>query len=374
MRNNYFGTLYLFELKKILKNKVAMITFLIMLIAAIIVGEGEISGNANAEEREQFKTIERRVIDDSLLEEVKENINEYGEWDKVDPTYENIVSWARSKGDIHNLTVDALEKDRNDSIQEAKEMSLLSPGEYEYWEKRQDNIDYPGTWYDPLYSSGITLGLCDLRIVILLFLIPMGLAAVFAAEHQNKTDSIIRASKNGDKRTYYAKVLAGMSFAIVGTAVIVASFLGYFFIRWGTYYLDLPVNYNYAYTSVSLTLKEHLWMLTKLIMTGSVLIAAFTLFLSQTLKNALAVMGVSLGVWFVNVILASTLPFKMRAAQQFIQWLPHTLIDDRIVYEYRLVKLFGRYFTAWDFAPFMYILFAIIFIAAGRFIYDRQER
>ena len=73
MRNNYFGTLYLFELKKILKNKVAMITFLIMLIAAIIVGEGEISGNANAEEREQFKTIERRVIDDSLLEEVKEN-------------------------------------------------------------------------------------------------------------------------------------------------------------------------------------------------------------------------------------------------------------------------------------------------------------
>ena len=41
MRNNYFGTLYLFELKKILKNKVAMITFLIMLIAAIIVGEGE---------------------------------------------------------------------------------------------------------------------------------------------------------------------------------------------------------------------------------------------------------------------------------------------------------------------------------------------
>ena len=66
------------------------------------------------------------MIDDSLLEEVKENINEYGEWDKVDPTYENIVSWARSKGDIHNLTVDALEKDRNDSIQEAKEMSLLS--------------------------------------------------------------------------------------------------------------------------------------------------------------------------------------------------------------------------------------------------------
>ena len=202
----------------------------------------------------------------------------------------------------------------------------------------------------------------------------LGLAAVFAAEHQNKTDPIVRASKNGDKRTYYAKVLAGMSFAIVGTAVIVASFLGYFFIRWGTYYLGLPINYNYAYTSVSLTLKEHLWMLTKLIMTGSVLIAAFTLFLSQTLKNALAVMGVSLGVWFVNVILASTLPFRMRVLSQFIQWLPHTLIDDRIVYGYRLVKLFGRYFTAWDFAPFMYILFAIIFIAAGRFIYDRQER
>ena len=373
MKSGCFGTLYLYEIKKILKNKVAMVTFLIMVIVAFIFAEGEITGNATAEKREQYKQIEGRAIDDSLLEEMKENINEYGEWDRVDPTYENLVTWARSKGNIQNLTTEDLIKDRDYSIQEAKEMGRLSAGEYEYWDKNQDNIGYPGTWYDPLYIFGITMGLTDMKIIIFVLLIPMGLAAVFAAEYQNETESLIRSSKNGDRRTYYAKVLAGMTFAILGATMIIASFLGYFFVRWGTDYLDTPINYEYAYTSISLTLKELLWMLTKLLLTGSVLIAAFILFLSQTLKNSLAVMGVSLGVWFANVILSSVVPLEMRAVSQFIQLLPHTLVDDRMVYEYRLVKLFGNYFTAWDFAPFMYILFAIIFVAAGRLIYGKQK-
>ncbi|SFU97199.1 hypothetical protein [Butyrivibrio sp. INlla21] len=378
MKNNCFGTIYLFEIKKILKSKAAIITFLILLVLAFVFGEGEISGNESPEARSKFAQIDGRVIDDNLLDEYRENTDDAGYTDDSNPTFKMFGSWFRSLSDhgkkIEDVTIEDLIKNRDAGIQEAKELSYLTTGECEYWEDKGKEIVFPGTWHDTLAARGYLGGAVDMNILLILFLIPMGLSIVFASEYQNKTDQVVRASKYGDKRTYYAKILAGMTFGVGGSLIILGSFIGYMALRWGTGGLDLPIILLNPYTSYNMTAGGFLLRLAAIIIIGCILTSAVTLFLSQAMKNSLAVMGTSVGLYLGISMISAVLDTNIRPVSQFIQMLPAVLIDTNMVYEYRLINIFGKYFTVFEYAPIMYIIFTIVFIALGRFIYGRKER
>ena len=57
-----FFTLYKFELLKILKNKVAIVTFFIFFVFAFIQGEFEITGNIEPSDLEKYKAIPKMFI------------------------------------------------------------------------------------------------------------------------------------------------------------------------------------------------------------------------------------------------------------------------------------------------------------------------
>lgn len=369
MKNNCFGTLYLYELKKIFKSKAAIITFFILLIMAVVFGENEVSSNADAKLQIELQKIDGRKIDDTLLDELEKENNYSVE------TYKGVTRWVEDiLGDDKipdDLTVEKLGQIRKDGIKEAKELLYLTQGEYDYWDKKE--VDLPDIWQDTLKSEGYVYGAKDMFLLAVLFLIPMGLAGVFAAEYQKNTDSLIKVSRNGNKRTYYAKVLAGMTFGVAGTMIIIGSMVGYMVIRFGTMSLNTQILLIYPFASVYMTVKELLFRMCGLILTGCAMLSAMILFLSQALKNALSVMGVSFGMWFLNAIVDSAVPGKYRFLSQFFHMLPYSAVDGNMVYEYRLVCVFGIYFTIYEFAPFMYILFAIIFVVAGRIIYGKQR-
>ena len=377
MKDNCLGTLYLFELKKILKSKATLVTFIVLFVIALVFGECEISGNADEETRSKYTQINGRVIDDDFLEEYKENTNEIGIADDSNPTFENFSVWFRSLWEygqsIKDVTIDDLAGYRDEGIQELKEMSQLSQGEYEYWEEKEKEIVFPGTWHDSLLAYGYLMGTEEMKFSLFLFLIPMGLSIVFASEYQNNTDPIIRASKNGDKRTYYVKILAGLSFGVVGSIAILGSFLGYMILRWGIRGLELPMVLIMPFTSYNMTAGELLVKLVIVIIAGSAVTSAFTLFLSQVMKNSLAVMGTSVGVFLGIFMTSAALDTRIRPLSQFIQMLPPVVIDTRMVYEHRLINIFGRYFTVFEYAPIIYIIFTIVFIVLGRYIYEKQE-
>ena len=56
-KNSCFGTLYKYELLKILRNKVTVVTFLIFFVFSFIQGEFEVRGNIDLETLAKYQTI-----------------------------------------------------------------------------------------------------------------------------------------------------------------------------------------------------------------------------------------------------------------------------------------------------------------------------
>ena len=77
-KRHCFGMLYKYELLKIFKNKVAIITFLFLFAYAFIQGEFEVSGNISPQELEKYEEIDGRVIDEELFAELKELSDDAG--------------------------------------------------------------------------------------------------------------------------------------------------------------------------------------------------------------------------------------------------------------------------------------------------------
>ena len=64
-KNGCFGALYKFELLKILKNKVAVIAFLIFFIFGFVQGEFEVRGNIDPDTLKEHMTLDGRILESS---------------------------------------------------------------------------------------------------------------------------------------------------------------------------------------------------------------------------------------------------------------------------------------------------------------------
>ena len=95
-KNTRFGTLYGFELRKIFKNRIAMIAFLIFFVFGFMQGELEVSGNIAPEILEIYRSLDGRVIDDELISEWNEACDEYGKAiNDEDKAYETMEEWIK---------------------------------------------------------------------------------------------------------------------------------------------------------------------------------------------------------------------------------------------------------------------------------------
>ena len=79
-KHRCFFTLYRFELLKILKNRVAIVTFLIFFVFAFIQGEFEISGNIEPTDLAEYQMNDGREINDEYIAELKSRTDEDGEF------------------------------------------------------------------------------------------------------------------------------------------------------------------------------------------------------------------------------------------------------------------------------------------------------
>ena len=93
-KTGIFGTLYKYELMKIFKNRVAIVTFLILFFYAFIQGEFEVRGNVTTEELEQYRTLSGRELDEEFISEILAVTDDVGRIvDDSDIAYEEPAYW-----------------------------------------------------------------------------------------------------------------------------------------------------------------------------------------------------------------------------------------------------------------------------------------
>ncbi|MCR4792233.1 MAG: ABC transporter permease [Lachnospiraceae bacterium] len=376
-KNRTFGTLYKYELLKIFKNKVAVITFMVLFIFTFLQGEFEVSGNVTPEALEQYRTLSGRAIDDTLISELLDATDESGRIvSDSDIAYEDFNDWVcdvigygLSYSDLNETS---LYQERKRTIQEAHELSCLTEAEEGYWADGESRISKPIVYHDTVVTAGVLEGTTNL-LIMMVVIIATALSSVFAMETQRKTDPMIRASLCGNRELYFAKILAGMSYVLGAILILLGVFYAYIGIRWGFDGMEYAIQTYRPFSQMALTNLQLAGILIMLTILGSLLISAFSLFVSCITRNGIAAMAVIIGTHLGLFALSSMIPYGMRALSQFFCLMPATLVSSRLVYEFRLVNA-GKLLTCYQAAPVLYILMTALFIIIGSIAYDRQVK
>ena len=375
-KKSCFFTLYKFELQKILKNKVALITFLIFFVFSFIQGEFEVRGNIDPADLPRYQALDGRMIDDGLIKETLSVTDEMGE--PIDPDeieYDTVRDWVREvigyRTVLKGIDEKTVYQKREEGIAEAYDELGLSRGEIEYWNSREQKLEKPFAGYDTIVVSGVLEGTTNF-IIYMILIVGISLAAVFATETQRRTDPMIRASINGRKELYFAKILAGVTYTFACLLPVVIGFLAYIGIAWGFPGMKAAVQ---IYRPLAME-DMNLWKLEGIILimlfSFTFMMSAFALFASNVTRNSLATMGLVIVGNFGIFALSTSVPLSMRVLSQTISILSPSIVSSRIVYDFRLIKL-GRYFTEYQAAPVIYVFLSLLMILAGYVIYLKHE-
>ncbi len=376
-----FGTLLTYEIKKIMKNRFAVIALIILTIYSLIQGvfQAEQTGEYAARTREAKRAIDGRMIDDTLLGEMAASSDEYGTlWNESNCTYEALADWVRKIVDygkpLAAYDSAAVYGERLSSMEEAMNLLMLKEGEKEYWRSQGEFTEEPLIWH----STDEALGLIDILSatpMIMLFMITLLLSQIFAGEVKDRTDPLLRCTRGGRGITYGAKITAAMILIFFITVLSDALSILESILLWGTNGWDAAVQVILPMSPYPMTMGRLFTTLALVALISSLFLSVITCFLSECLKNPVAVMGTVFGGFLVILALARQVPERLRALSQLLYLLsPVDMNSTRGLYEFRLIGWNGHYLTAWQFLPMLYGTLSVILILAGYFHYLKRGK
>ncbi len=372
-----FSTLYFYEIKKILQKKMVWISFGIIFAFVIFMGVGDLFFSYEKDgakvsayekivnEKENARELSGREIDDSLLDEMKRDDTK-----KYDAIYQIVKYLINSDEEIRNVNESKLYQTRTDNIEQMFIDQRLTEGEIAYWREKESDIKIPFTYE---YTRGY-LQFIDLIYNLNIFMVVMlgiSLSGVFADEHFRKTDQLILGSRYGKKILYFAKLGAGISVGTLGTVILLLAGTVLAFAIYGADGFHGVLQLVIIKSSWQLSVGAMSICLLAFTLLLALLYSVFTMFLSEGLKSSAAVMAVLLGMFFVTFFF--NFPYQYRVPSQILGLMPAKILRAGGWADLRLVKIFGHYLMTYQFAPVLYFAAIVIFILAGKRMYERFQ-
>ncbi len=369
---NNTGMLYGFELKKILKNRLTIVMLIITVFFILI--EAVAPGMANAAV-EDARALDGRVIDDALLGELQAKIVENGgAWNDDAGKYNGVARWKRNvlrsnEKVATEYTAAELYQAREEAILSLMEEELLSDGEIE-WLKAEMEGQTPFTYYD--YSGALILsqGLVGVLLCIML-LAALCLSTVFTVEHRQRTDQLVLSCKNGRGRTYFVKIAAGLSVVTMCCVLATALLALLTAILYGLNGFNAVVQLEVSNSPYAFTMGQFIAAQAVVMITASILFAAFAMAVSELLKNSLAVMGIMVGLFIFGQL--ELIPPQYLFLLKLRAMLPSNQISVWSLMEYHLFNFGGHYCTGYLVSPITYLVLSAILIAVGGWVYNRFQ-
>ncbi len=417
---NNFKDMYVFELKKIFKRRIVWITTVIMLVISCSMGmvetltshtytepgsgkEVELSGYEVIQmNKNNALSIDGELIDDVLLAEVRESYRgvyyegdasvngAYGvtvreiidgeslsdaearmkEQERLKSIYQYVRRITGEYDSIHAISATDLYKERMDYIQEEMKWQKLTEGEKSYWKAEEEKISKPFVYG---YADGweLIIGEVYSLNVMLLLTIAICLSTVFSEEHVRKTDQLILCSKYGKTTLYMAKILAGVTFGLSSAVVMLMASLIPTLLIYGTEGFDIALQIYSPFAGWNISMGQATLLMILIYLVVAVLYSIITMFLSEALRNSVAVMGIMFGGMLFTMVFT---PYtEVRAFNQIYELLPTLIFGLWEFMDLQLVKIFGVYLRNLQIAPILYMECSAILVIAGRKIYKDYQ-
>lgn len=241
------GRLYNYELKKLIKNKLTLLTMGIMVL--IVIGWGVFSAFAGASNeidgdrpsrytfnlmrREESKKIDGCSIDDTILSQMNHYLP--GSVDTEDflqyyDIHEFVGFTIDTMSDVQISKTTATEL--YDILHEKLNIKHLtdegySETEQAYWAEQAENILSDSIVYNGYFEGWRQItNMIKVLIYLVVLFIAVCLSTIFTYENTRKTDQLIFASRYGKCRLYWAKISAGITVSVSFALLLIALFVG----------------------------------------------------------------------------------------------------------------------------------------------------
>lgn len=381
---NNLGTLYRFEVRKILRRKITVIAMIAVSLLMVAINIGEyVAGSKIVNKEEQI--LVGRAVDDKMLDEIRAAVEpktvtlDDGTQMAIgmginDPAYQPLMEYLRTiAGNIdkaYNMTEADLEKRFGGVIDEIIRDQHLTDSEVDYWQAKRAQSPMPLTYGK--IQNGWGDSVCILYVVSILSMISIAatLSGVFSDEAQLHTDALIFSSRNGKKRLMTAKWLAGITVGMLETLVILLVSVGTEFAISGFGGGEASVQFFVGPTAMDMKISTAFWTCSGIMLVIGLLMSAFAMCLSQVFGNSVAVIASMTVLWLVSML---SPPYSWRLISQACSYLPVTFIGSWVFSDYRMVNLFGRLFTILQAAPVVYLVFTAILSGLTKISYDRYQ-
>ena len=179
--------------------------------------------------------------------------------------------------------------------------------------------------------------------VIIMMVVGIGVAPIFAGEYQSKCDSLFLCMKYGKNRLVTAKLLTAWLYTTFVYLALTAGYSAGYLLMFGAGGGDLPVQMMEPLLSVgyTLTIREGVVLVLVLGYVFTLCFMAVTLFLSSILKNSYGVVVITLPLVFVLALLS---PDQGGYVWSHILSLLPSQIVNFVFHSYTAYTIFGKVF------------------------------
>ena len=397
MRN--LMTLYRYEFRKILNRKLQWITLAVILAVSLLTvisplfGQSYVDGTvleshyeAMRKDSAYARALNGRPINQTLLSEMQDAYRkiplnrdrysmtkEYQTWARP---YSAVFQFADSILGFSDLSEmqeweadeDALYAARLENVKNS--LRHLSEKEQSYWLEQDARLPKPFVFR---YAEGYwSLGSCFYTLGLEIFLlIAICLSGIFSDEHTRRTDQLLLSSSLGKKELYRAKLLAGISYALLCAALLDLLMILTGLSIYGFDGFSAPIQFASWRSSMSLSAGQLLLILSAPLLAASAVTAAFVMLLSAALNSSIGALSVNAGLILMTMFL--NIPEEYRLACQLFDLLPSNMVSVWGVLSTYLTPFFGSYLTLWQLALPVYAVFAVLFSLAGRRAWSRYQ-
>ncbi len=395
-----FGTIYTYELKKLLKKKIVFVTAAVILVTLIftacggVLGNYYVDGEAVDSHYNMLKTdaayaraLNGRKIDQQLLEETQAAYGKMPEGVERYTLTEEYQKYARPYSAIHNFIVQSLTipyeevngwkadeaelyADREKELEKEWEELGLTEAQKEYWRKEGQQRAIPYTYYyadgwETLGSSGYTFAL------IMLLMAAICLSGVFTEEHSRRTDQLLLCSRYGRRELYWAKILAGITFAGVGALLYTAFMTLIIFLIYGADGGMALIQFLYPNCPQTVTLMETAFILYGTILIAVVMTGVFVMVLSELLHSSIGTLSIVSGILLVTMFV--NIPEGWKVFSQLWDFIPSNFAFVGTAFSGKLISVGAMHLMPRTVAPVLYLLLTVLFAAAGKKIYEKYQ-
>lgn len=377
------GTLYRFELRKILSRKLTWALLAVILLFCI--NNIVMVSNSNAftveytnesgtltstpftykeyyfKNREAARKIAGQPMDDAFFTEMAKSVPKSDESGLAyfllqDATYQHAYTM------VHGLLEDprtATAEDFYSTLEMIRERiwnKELTDSEKDYWREQASEIETPFTYTRSWVATPLLYDFFYHLLDLLPLAVAVCLCTIFSEDRNMRVEALVFSSKNSRRPLFTAKMLAGITGALLIAVSVIGTTMITHFVIWGTEGLDaavqmLDITSGLPVKVFQVILAQIIWFIAL-----AMVYAGVTMLTSVLTHSGIASFLIPIALMlFVSDFINPT-------ASRISDYLPQELVGWGAEYNCRLVSIFGVQMNCLQFAPLLYGGIAIILL------------